>query len=195
MQDSKTLNLESITTFLRPVLRDDIFIAYRPMNFKDRLFVPVMIQRSISVLYKVSTVHEHVEHYDPITYNNTDILNAIHTLFSGSPTEKTVETLLNVKVRSGWMDKSLSNLTFEPIIALYIKFVEDKLERKDNQKLRQVLSAITMSKRDMVKCYDLPQPAMRYYKTPLVHLDEDFNTTNEHIKPATRLETQNANPI
>lgn len=197
MQNATELNTET-TTFLRPVLRDDLFTAYRPLDFKTRAFIPVTIKRSISILYKKS-VYDHAEHYMPVTYKDTVILDAIHELFSGSPTPTTMSTLFEVHVRSGWMDKSLSNLTFGSIIDLYNKFVDDKLDRKSNQKLRQVLAALTMSKRDMVKCYSLPDPSKMFWETPFVYLDEDFkvkNTKNHFtVVGPSSLETQNANPI
>ncbi len=196
MSKAKELNTE--TTFLRPVLHDDLFTAYRPLDFKTRAFIPVTIKRSISILYKKS-VHGHAEHYAPVTYKDTVILDAIHELFSGSPTPLTMKTLSEVSVRSGWLDKSLSNLTFTPISDLYHKFVDDKLDRKGNQKLRQVLAAISMSKRDMVKCYEVPGPSGGYFwEVPFVYLDEDFkvkDTQNNYITVVPNLETQNANPI
>lgn len=198
MQNATELNTET-TTFLRPVLRDDLFTAYRPLDFKTRAFIPVTIKRSISILYKKS-VHNHAEHYVPVTYKDTVILDAIHDLFTGSPTPLTMKTLMQVYVRSGWMDKSLNNLTFTPISDLYHKFVDDKLDRKGKQKLRQVLTALSMSKRDMVKCYEVPCPSDSYsWEVPLVYLDEDFKVKNTKnyftVVVPSSLETQNANQI
>ncbi len=193
------ISANSFNGFIRPVLRDETFTAYRALDFATRTFIPVTIKRSISILYEVTTGNR--EDYTPITYKNRVKLDAIHELFTGSPTVEVMKELQNVRVRSGWMDKSLSNLEFIPIIDLYTRFVNDRLERKEQQKLRQVLSAITMSKRDMVKCYELPAfSKYASWSVPIVHLDENFKEvsnihTNKFTITATRLETQNAKPI
>ena len=188
---------ENTNIFIRPVLRDTLFTAYRPLDFKTRTFVPVTIVKSIAILYRVE-VHGGTENYVPVNYRSSQILNAISELFLGAPTDSTIITLLNVKVRSGWMDKSLSNLRFCPIIDLYNKFVSDQLDRSEQQKLRQVLAAITMSKRDMVKCYNLPTPKGYSWSVPIVRLDRDFKPVaqpNQFNVTAAPMETQNESPI
>lgn len=145
-----------MTLYKNVTLKDDLFCADESVTVGHVTTTgSVLITKHVAVLYHVSERTGYGpgphKHYAPILYTNTDMLKAIHNLFTGCLQPGDFEVLDKILVRYGWMDKKLNSLRWMSVIELYRRYSNNTLDHSDKSKLNRVLQQITLSKRDMVK--------------------------------------------
>lgn len=133
--------------------KDDTISAYTGTN--DQL---VLIHKSISVLYRYSeekhpvarngVVYQEVAKcYIPITYTSQKAMLAVEKLIMGDRylRQEEIDLLKTVYVRFGWLDRTLGQLRWVPLIDLVESFVRKELEGTEKGKFQEICKMLSLS--------------------------------------------------
>lgn len=112
----------------------------------------VVIDKSIANLYHCKVVNKETGkiHYDAITYMDQQTLRLVENFIRGraffSPDDR--KTLNNIVVRFGWLDKTLNQLIWVPLVDLVEKFVRKELKGTEKGKFQEICKQLSLSLRD-----------------------------------------------
>lgn len=113
---------------------------------------PVVIDKSISNLYHCRVVNKTTGaiHYNAITYNNQQVMRLVENFIRGRAyfSEDDRKTLNNIVVRFGWLDKTLNQLIWVPLVDIVEKFVRKELKGTEKGKFQEICKQLSLSIRD-----------------------------------------------
>lgn len=114
--------------------------------------VPVVIDKSISNIYQCHVVNKTTGavHYNAITYNNQQVMRLIENFIRGRAyfSEDDRKQLNNIVVRFGWLDKTLNQLIWVPLVDLVEKFVRKELRGTEKGKFQEICKQLSLSLKD-----------------------------------------------
>lgn len=114
----------------------------------------VTIQKSIAVLYQKYDTADGIS-YTAITYNQRDLLRLIENFIRGGGPLKATQALLlsGIVVRFGWLDKTLGQLEWVPLVDLVDDFVNRELGPTEKGKFQEICKVLSLSIREARKLH------------------------------------------
>lgn len=132
------------------VVHQDNFITARNEETNKKIY----ITKSISPLYtmhdsSVETAYRH------ISYIDRDMLKVIEGFIRGTiePTQKEAVLLSIIVVRFGWLDKTLGQLQWVPLVDLVDDFVNRNLGPTEKGKFQEICKMLSLSIRESRKLH------------------------------------------
>lgn len=129
------------------VTHSDKYILANIPNGKE-----VVIDKSIANLYHCKVINKETGriHYNAITYMDQQTLRLVENFIRGRAffSDSDRKTLNNIVVRFGWLDKTLNQLIWVPLVDLVEKFVRKELKGTEKGKFQEICKQLSLSLRD-----------------------------------------------
>lgn len=137
------------TKYTNVVHQDDMILALNEETNKK-----ISITKSTSPLYFVSDGTKSTN-YRYISYKDKEILSLIESFIRGTlePNDKQVLLLSRIVVRFGWLDKTLGQLRWVPLVDLVDDFVNRNLEPTEKGKFQEICKMLSLSIRESRKLH------------------------------------------
>ena len=110
----------------------------------------VLIHKSVSVIYTKKVWGKKVT-YTPVTFEDIDVMRDIKRLIEGKYPKHSGVNLANIVIRFGWLDKTLNQLVWVPLLDIIQRFIDKQLdgtEKGKNKEIYKMLSISTRSARE-----------------------------------------------
>ena len=137
------------TKYSNVVHQDNTILALNEETNKK-----VSIVKSTSPLYIVSDGSESTD-YRYISYKDKEILSLIESFIRGSlePNDEKARLLSRIVVRFGWLDKTLGQLHWMPLVDLVDDFVNRNLGPTEKGKFQEICKMLSLSIRESRKLH------------------------------------------
>ena len=114
----------------------------------------ISITKSISPLYVVSDASKTTD-YRHLSYKDKEILGLIESFIRGTlqPSDKQALLLSRIVVRFGWLDKTLGQLQWVPLVDLVDDFVNRNLGPTEKGKFQEICKMLSLSIRESRKLH------------------------------------------
>ena len=109
----------------------------------------ISITKSTSPLYVVSDASKTTD-YRHLSYKDKEILGLIESFIRGTlqPNDKQALLLSRIVVRFGWLDKTLGQLQWVPLVDLVDDFVNRNLGPTEKGKFQEICKMLSLSIRE-----------------------------------------------
>lgn len=137
------------TKYSNVVHQDNTILALNEETNKK-----VSIVKSISPLYIVSDGSKSTD-YRYISYKDKEILSLIESFIRGSlePNDEKARLLSRIVVRFGWLDKTLGQLHWMPLVDIVDNFVNRNLGPTEKGKFQEICKMLSLSIRESRKLH------------------------------------------
>lgn len=137
------------TKYTNVVHQDNMILALNEETNKK-----ISITKSTSPLYIVSDGSKSTD-YRYISYKDKEILSLIESFIRGSlePNDKEALLLSRIVVRFGWLDKTLGQLNWVPLVDLVDDFVNRNLGPTEKGKFQEICKMLSLSIRESRKLH------------------------------------------
>lgn len=137
------------TKYSNVVHQDNMILALNEETNKK-----VSIVKSTSPLYIMSDGPKSTD-YRYISYKDKEILSLIESFIRGSlePNDKKALLLTRIVVRFGWLDKTLGQLNWVPLVDLVDDFVNRNLGPTEKGKFQEICKMLSLSIRESRKLH------------------------------------------
>ena len=137
------------TKYTNVVHQDNLILA-----LDDETNKKISITKSTSPLYVVSDASKTTD-YRHLSYKDKEILGLIESFIRGSlePNDKQALLLSRIVVRFGWLDKTLGQLQWVPLVDLVDDFVNRNLGPTEKGKLQEICKMLSLSIRESRKLH------------------------------------------
>lgn len=137
------------TKYTNVVHQDNMILALNGETNKK-----IIITKSTSPLYLVSDASKSTD-YRYISYKDKEILSLIESFIRGSlePNDKEALLLSRIVVRFGWLDKTLGQLQWVPLVDLVDDFVNRNLGPTEKGKFQEICKMLSLSIRESRKLH------------------------------------------
>ena len=114
----------------------------------------ISITKSTSPLYVVSDASKTTD-YRHLSYKDKEVLSLIESFIRGTlqPNDKQALLLSRIVVRFGWLDKTLGQLQWVPLIDLVDDFVNRNLGPTEKGKFQEICKMLSLSIRESRKLH------------------------------------------
>ena len=114
----------------------------------------ISITKSTSPLYVVSDASKTTD-YRHLSYKDKEILGLIESFIRGTlqPNDKQALLLPRIVVRFGWLDKTLGQLQWVPLVDLVDDFVNRNLGPTEKGKFQEICKMLSLSIRESRKLH------------------------------------------
>ena len=114
----------------------------------------ISITKSTSPLYVVSDTSKTTD-YRHLSYKDKEILGLIESFIRGTlqPNDKQALLLSRIAVRFGWLDKTLGQLHWVPLVVLVDDFVNRNLGPTEKGKFQEICKMLSLSIRESRKLH------------------------------------------
>ena len=137
------------TKYTNVVHQDNLILA-----LDDETNKKISITKSTSPLYVVSDVSKTTD-YRHLSYKDKEILGLIESFIRGTlqPNDKQALLLSRIVVRFGWLDKTLGQLQWVPLVDLVDDFVNRNLGPTEKGKFQEICKMLSLSIRESRKLH------------------------------------------
>ena len=137
------------TKYTNVVHQDALILAVNEETNKK-----ISITKSTSPLYVVSDASKTID-YRHLSYKDKEILGLIESFIRGSlePNAKQALLLSRIVVRFGWLDKTLGQLQWVPLVDLVDDFVNRNLGPTEKGKFQEICKMLSLSIRESRKLH------------------------------------------
>ena len=137
------------TKYTNVVHQDNLILA-----LDDETNKKISITKSTSPLYVVSDASKTTD-YRHLSYKDKEILGLIESFIRGTlqPNDKQALLLSRIVVRFGWLDKTLGQLQWVPLVDLVDDFVNRNLGPTEKGKFQEICKMLTLSNRKSRKLH------------------------------------------
>ena len=137
------------TKYTNVVHQDNLIIA-----LDDETNKKISITKSTSPLYVVSDASKTTD-YRHLSYKDKEILGLIESFIRGTlqPNDKQALLLSRIVVRFGWLDKTLGQLQWVPLVDLVDDFVNRNLGPTEKGKFQEICKMLSLSIRESRKLH------------------------------------------
>lgn len=137
------------TKYTNVVHQDALILAVHEETNKK-----ISITKSTSPLYVVSDTSKTTD-YRHLSYKDKEILSLIESFIRGSlePNDKKALLLSRIVVRFGWLDKTLGQLQWVPLVDLVDDFVNRNLGPTEKGKFQEICKMLSLSIRESRKLH------------------------------------------
>ncbi len=137
------------TKYVNVVHQDAFILAVHEETNKK-----ISITKSISPLYTIHDSSKAID-YRHISYKDKEILSTIEGFIRGTlePTGEQAVMLAKIVVRFGWLDKTLGQLQWVPLVDLVNDFVNRNLGPTEKGKFQEICKMLSLSIREARKLH------------------------------------------
>ena len=137
------------TKYTNVVHQDNLILA-----LDDETNKKISITKSTSPLYVVSDASKTTD-YRHLSYKDKEVLSLIESFIRGTlqPNDKQALLLSRIVVRFGWLDKTLGQLQWVPLIDLVDDFVNRNLGPTEKGKFQEICKMLSLSIRESRKLH------------------------------------------
>ena len=137
------------TKYTNVVHQDNLILA-----LDDETNKKISITKSTSPLYVVSDASKTTD-YRHLSYKDKEILGLIESFIRGTlqPNDKQALLLSRIVVRFGWLDKTLGQLQWVPLVDLVDDFVNRNLGPTEKGKFQEICKMLSLSIRESRKLH------------------------------------------
>ena len=137
------------TKYTNVVHQDNLILALDEGTNKK-----ISITKSTSPLYVVSDASKTTD-YRHLSYKDKEVLSLIESFIRGTlqPNDKQALLLSRIVVRFGWLDKTLGQLQWVPLIDLVDDFVNRNLGPTEKGKFQEICKMLSLSIRESRKLH------------------------------------------
>ena len=137
------------TKYTNVVHQDNLILA-----LDDETNKKISITKSTSPLYVVSDASKTTD-YRHLSYKDKEVLSLIESFIRGTiqPNDKQALLLSRIVVRFGWLDKTLGQLQWVPLVDLVDDFVNRNLGPTEKGKFQEICKMLSLSIREARKLH------------------------------------------
>ena len=137
------------TKYTNVVHQDNLILA-----LDDETNKKISITKSTSPLYVVSDASKTTD-YRHLSYKDKEVLSLIESFIRGTlqPNDKQALLLSRIVVRFGWLDKTLGQLQWVPLVDLVDDFVNRNLGPTEKGKFQEICKMLSLSIRESRKLH------------------------------------------
>ena len=137
------------TKYTNVVHQDNLILALDEGTNKK-----ISITKSTSPLYVVSDASKTTD-YRHLSYKDKEVLSLIESFIRGTlqPNDKQALLLSRIVVRFGWLDKTLGQLQWVPLVDLVDDFVNRNLGPTEKGKFQEICKMLSLSIRESRKLH------------------------------------------